>query len=189
VQRQRWSQGEGTNALIAQTHVTRQVLRIVHRRSDELRRVGTYLAIGALITLENLVSITFLTRQHVIPYVVYIAVAQEVSVLFNFLLNDRFTFHTVTAIRYPWHVRCLRFHSIALSGGIATVGISTVMHQVFHLMPVIAQLIAISTMTFVNFAMHRFWTYRAPQAAPTLTGVAASMAEEADPVPGPHRMP
>lgn len=166
--------------MLAQTPVARRVLRIVHRQSNELRRIITYLAIGTLVTLENLVSVTLFARQGMIPYVVYVAIAQELSVLFNFLLNDRFTFHKMTVLCHPWHIRCLRFHSIAVGGGIATVGISTVMHQFFHLAPVIAQLIAISSMTFVNFAMHRFWTYRAPRTAPTLTGVAASVTEEAD---------
>ena len=167
-------------ALTAQPQITRRVVYLIRQRADELMRVATYLAIGALVTLENLVSITLFARQGMIPYVVYVAIAQELSVLFNFLLNDRFTFHKMTAIRHPWHIRCLRFHSIAVGGGIATVGISTVMHQFFHFAPVIAQLVAISSMTFVNFAMHRFWTYRAPRTTPTRMGGAASVTEEAD---------
>ncbi len=160
--------------------MTRRVLRIIHRRSDELRRVATYLAIGAFISLENLASVTLLVRQHVIPYVICVAVAQEISILCSFFLNDQITFRKVTPARHPWYTRCLRFHSVAVGGGIAIVTISTLMYHLFGFAPVIAQLIAILTMTAVNFAMHRFWTFRSPQAAQTLTEAAVSAVEVAD---------
>ena len=167
-------------ALTAQPQITRRVVYLIRQRADELMRVATYLAIGALVALENLASIALLVRQHVLPYVVCVAIAQEISILCSFFLNDRLTFRKVTTARRPWYTRCLRFHSVAVGGGIAIVGISTLMYHFFGFPPVIAQLIAIVTMTAVNFAAHRFWTFRSPQEVRTLTGDAVRTAEEAN---------
>lgn len=164
---------------VAHMPITRFVMRIAPRRTDEVLRLITYLTIGVFVSLENLLSIALFARQHTIPYIAYIAVAQEISILCSFLLNDRFTFHSLTTARRPWYLRCLRFHGVAAGGGIAIVSIATVMHHFFHLAPLIAQVIAIGMSTGFNFVAHRFWTYRSPQAAHTRNLAPVTITERA----------
>lgn len=142
-------------------------MRLWEGRSSEVRRVIIYLAIGAVISVENLVSVLLLSRQHVLHYVAYIVLAQEISILFSFFLNDRFTFGNLHTVKRVWYVRCLRFHGVAALSGIVIVSISTLLHYL-RFTPLVAQSVAIGFTTVANFVVHRFWTYRSPRHAPVL---------------------
>ncbi len=134
--------------------------RVSRGHAAEALRLGSFLLVGGLATLPNLACVWLFARYTPLPYDVYIVLATELSLLCNFALNDRLTFHALGRQR-SWWVRCLRFHGPASVGFVLTLLLSSGAHHLAHLPPVLAQGVAIGIVTFVNFAMHRLWTYRA----------------------------
>jgi putative flippase GtrA len=97
-------------------------------------------------------------------------VATEISLLYNFFLNDRYTFHSMLDASRTWLQRCIRFHGPASVGFVLTLLIFSFNHYVLEIRPVIAQAIAIAIVTAVNFVMHRFWTFRPKSTATKAMG-------------------
>ncbi len=140
----------------------------VYTRSHtaEVLRMVSFLIVGGLGAVVNLVCVWGFSRFTALPYDAYIVLATEIALLFNFMLNDRFTFHEMVDGRRPFWLRCVRFHGPAALGFVLTLVISYLGYHAGHLSPVVAQAIAILIVTVVNFVMHRLWTYRAAAQAP-----------------------
>ncbi len=132
----------------------------------EVMRLLSFLVVGGLGALVNLACVWVFSRATTLPYAVYIVLSTEIALLFNFLLNDRITFHSLVDSRRPFWLRCVRFHGPSALGFVLTLVISFVAHQAGHLSPLVAQGIAILIVTVVNFMMHRLWTYRAVASGP-----------------------
>ncbi len=128
-------------------------------RAAEVVRFGSFLFFGGLAALVNLACVWLFSRYTTLPYDAYIVLATEISLLCNFVMNDRATFGTLGRQR-TWLMRCLRFHGPASVGFVLTLTIAYAAHHFGRLAPVSAQAVAIVIVTFVNFAMHRLWTYR-----------------------------
>lgn len=138
----------------------------------------SFLVIGGSASVLNLfvlVLFEFIDKKnHNLPAqaLIYGMIATEISIVYNFYLNDRFTFRSLIDKNRTWLQRCVRFHGPAMVGFTLT----QVLHLVFlNILPitvphrsVIGQAIAIAIVTIVNFMMHRFWTYR-PRAATQAT--------------------
>jgi putative flippase GtrA len=126
----------------------------------EVRRLASFLIVGGMAALVNLAGVWVFSRHTTLPFDVYIVLATEISLLFNFVLNDRFTFHSLIDNHRPWWLRCVRFHGPSSLGFGLTLALSYIAHHLGRLPPVTAQAVAIIIVTFVNFSMHRLWTYR-----------------------------
>jgi putative flippase GtrA len=126
----------------------------------EVIRLASFLFVGGVATLVNLGLVWLFSRHTPLPYALYTILATEVSLLCNFSLNDRLTFRSLLDGRRSWWKRCVRFHGPATVGFLLTLFISDTAYYVGHLAPVFAQGLAILIVTFVNFFMHRLWTYR-----------------------------
>ncbi len=137
-----------------------------HGHADEVMRLASFLVVGGLAALVNLAGVWVFSRYTSLPYDLYIVLATEISLLCNFALNDRFTFHALAGIQRRWWVRCARFHGPSGVGFVLTLLIAYVAHHAAHLPPVTAQAVAILIVTLVNFSMHRLWTYRGSSQAP-----------------------
>lgn len=131
-----------------------------HGHAAEVTRVVSFLIVGGLGALVNLGCVWLFSTLTPLPHEAYIVLATEIALLFNFLLNDRFTFHTMVDSRRPFWLRCLRFHGPSALGFVLTLLISYVVYHYGHLSSVLAQAVAILVVTVVNFLMHHFWTYR-----------------------------
>jgi putative flippase GtrA len=123
-------------------------------------QIVSFAVAGALGTLVSLACVWLFAHQRLFPYIVYITIATEMSTLANFGFNDRVTFRSLARNGHPWMVRCLRFHSAVALGLLLTIGVSTGLHNLAHLEPIVAQLAAIVAAAGVNFTAHRMWTYR-----------------------------
>jgi putative flippase GtrA len=139
--------------------------RASNGHGEELLRIISFLIVGGSAALVNLVAIFVLDRifrptpADVVLYLVLSGIATEISVIENFSLNDRFTFRSLIDARRTWLQRCIRFHGPASVGYVLTLAISYSTFRITHI-AVVSQAIAIVIVTAVNFAMHRFWTYR-----------------------------
>lgn len=131
-----------------------------HGHAAEVTRVVSFLIVGGLGALVNLGFVWVFSSFMRLPHEVSIVLATEIALLFNFSLNDRFTFHTQIDSRRPYWLRCLRFHGPSALGFVLTLLISYVVYHYGHLSSVLAQAVAILVVTAINFLMHSFWTYR-----------------------------
>jgi putative flippase GtrA len=144
-------------------------------RAAKIMPLLSFLVIGGSASVVNLVIVflfDFIDRtghNEPIHHFIYAAIATEISLLYNFMLNDRFTFRALIDQRRTWLQRCIRFHGPASVGFTLTLALSTVFLLILpkHLAhsSVIAQAMAIVIVTAVNFTMHRFWTYRPKKGA------------------------
>ncbi len=142
-------------------------------KADGIMQLVSFLVIGGSASLLNLIIIfafDLLDKTHhndLTRHLIYSAIATEISLLYNFMLNDRFTFHAMIDQRRTWLQRCIRFHGPASVGFVLTLILSSVFFSLTQTLPhhaVIAQAMAIVIVTAVNFTMHRFWTYRPSKA-------------------------
>lgn len=153
-----------------------RVDRISHGRAATVMPVLSFLFVGGTASIVNL-AVVFLCdlidRTHhndLTRHIIYSALATEISLLYNFALNDRFTFRALVDQRRRWWQRCLRFHIPASVGFVMTLALSSLFFTLTTKIPyhsILAQALAILIVTVVNFMMHRFWTYRPVKTAPS----------------------
>lgn len=151
-----------------------RVLDIVDKqtngRAGLVQRVISYLFFGGVAALVNLL-VFYIMYYHVLTSLVakydalgntlsYI-VAAELSIIANFIPNDRFTFNKLPGAHRPWIQRCLRFHMTCIVGSALTyfieLGLSTF---VLHKEAVLAEAIATLIVLIYNFTFHHLFTYR-----------------------------
>jgi putative flippase GtrA len=86
-------------------------------------------------------------------------VANEISLLANFIPNDYFTFRRLAGSR-PWGLRCARFHVTACTGITLTYLLQFCFNFFLHLPSILAVAMAILLVLFYNFTFHHVFTYR-----------------------------
>ena len=137
------------------------------RHGDRLWR---YLLVGATGTLVNFAVLRAVWPVlHTTPSVAD-AVASEVAILTNYLLNTKFTFRS----RPSW--RTLLQYNVVLAGGsLLQVGVFTVLVDL-GLYYLLANLLAIPFNTAVGFVLSQWWVFRPEGASPGSAGTAVRLA-------------
>jgi putative flippase GtrA len=92
-----------------------------------------------------------------IAYGIAFIVGTEVSIVSNFILNDRLTFGDLHA--RSWQARCLRYHVTSLGGVLLTLGSSFALIHLLHFPALPAQATALMIATACNFVFHHVFTY------------------------------
>jgi putative flippase GtrA len=168
------SPADATPFSLLQARATAWLDRRTNGRGAEAMRVIMFLIVGGSASVVNLIFVqiqdSLFHPTGIFPVFVVSAVATEISLLYNFMLNDRFTFRALVQGQRTWVQRCIRFHGPASVGFVLTLLISGGIHQFGHLRLVVAQAIAIVIVTVVNFFMHRHWTYRETPPSESLAG-------------------
>lgn len=154
---------------------------LTHGRAGLLQRFSSFVVIGGLAAVVNLV-VFYLAFYHipfpasvgtVLPNITASALAAEISIMANFILNDRFTFRYLPGRNRSWLTRCARFQMTSVTGSILTFliefGLTPLVHTFFvragssilaaHA-EFVAQAVAIIIVLFYNFAIHHLFTYR-----------------------------
>jgi putative flippase GtrA len=129
-------------------------------RHPELRRLTLFLAAGGLSALVTITVTSALTDLEHERFLWAALIGTEVGILVNFALNDRHTFGDLAGHRRSWPVRVARFHVTCATGQTLILLLSLMLHDALHWRAALAQALPILLITGVNFAMHRFWTYR-----------------------------
>lgn len=138
-------------------------------RAGLVQRVISYLFFGGLAALVNLGAF-YIMYYHVLASLVaqnaslgnvlsYI-VAAELSIIANFIPNDRFTFNTLPGAHRPWIQRCLRFHMTTIVGSVLTFLLEFAMSHFTPIQPIIAEALATLIVLVYNFSFHHIFTYR-----------------------------
>jgi len=135
-----------------------------------LQRLSSYVVVGGFASLINLVLMSLMYSTVPMPvssevhYLAAFAVVTEVSIVVNFLLNDRITFHCLPGHARPWGTRFVRYHSTLFLGVLVTLVVSFALHYWLGLAAVAAQAGGIAINLMVNYSMHHLWTYREMEA-------------------------
>lgn len=140
--------------------------RITVGKAGILQRAVSYLIVGGFAAVVNLVCLYLFYNviqtpfNDVIHYNVAFVVAAEISILANFIPNDRITFSHLPGHARSWWQRCWRFHSTAIAGTLVTYVVSSALKWGLHWAVLIAQSTAITIALVFNFTFHHIWTYR-----------------------------
>lgn len=148
--------------------------RLTGGRADWIQRAFSYLFVGGIAAIINLITLQLTLNwlegtpfSHRVHYVIAFLVATEVSIMVNFIPNDRITFSHLPGHSRSWIQRCGRFHITAIGGVIVTFAVSGVLHLVFSVPALPSQATALIIAVAFNFTFHHLFTYR-HKAAPVL---------------------
>lgn len=141
-------------------------------RNRELSRVISFLFAGG-VSAAVTITVTKLFFDVVLHnlgaplhFLLSAVVGTEVGILVNFAINDHLAFHDLSGHKRRLPIRLLRFHVTCATGQSLILLISWILHDVVGLGTVVAQSMPIVLVTGINFALHRFWTYRGVHTKP-----------------------
>ena len=138
---------------------------LTHGKAGLLQRVCTYLMAGGFAACVNLAVFAIMLRLPILASndqahnIVAYLVAAEISILANFIPNDRITFSRLPGHSRSWYARCLRFHTTTIAGTIITFVIEEIAHFGLGIPGLFAEAIGIIIALFFNFTMHHVFTY------------------------------
>jgi putative flippase GtrA len=146
--------------------------RLTGGRAEWIQRAFSYLFVGGIAAVINLVTLQLMLNalegapfSHQVHYVIAFAIATEVSIMANFIPNDRITFSHLAGHSRSWIQRCARFHVTCTGGIIVTFAVSALLHLIFKVPALPAQAVALIIATAFNFTFHHLFTYRHKPAA------------------------
>ena len=126
-------------------------------------RLFSFLCIGGFGAIVNVLCFSgvyyalIVVTSGFMAYGMAFVVGTEVSIVSNFILNDRLTFSDLHD--RSWQARCLRYHVTSAGGVLLTLGSSFSLLHLLHVPALPAQAAAIIIATVCNFLLHRFFTY------------------------------
>ena len=147
---------------------------ITNGRAGLLQRLFSFLLFGGIAALVNLIVFYIIFYHTSLPVIVGLnadgnvklhnviafLIASEISLITNFIPNDRYTFRHLPGRTRSWPARCARFHVTSISGTILTFLIEFTLSTVLHVPAIVSQAIAILIVMVYNFAFHHLFTYR-----------------------------
>lgn len=164
------SEAEEASYYLTRWPAVNQLLAVVEERTQGkaglIQRAFTYLLVGGFAACVNLAVFGIMLRLPILASsdqvhnIVAYLVAAELSILANFIPNDRITFSHLPGHSRSWYVRCLRFHTTTIVGTIITFVIEWITHYGFNIPQIFAEAIGIIIALFFNFTMHHVFTYR-----------------------------
>jgi dolichol-phosphate mannosyltransferase len=153
----RWSPRIGKWLSIKGTHLV---------QSGWSGRLFSFLCVGSFAALINVFCffiIYYSIAQKINAFLAYMLaflIATEISIVANFIPNDRITFRHLPGRFRSWPTRCLRFHLTSMSGTSITLVFSFTLFHLLHVLVFLAQAIALVAATAFNFTFHHLFTYR-----------------------------
>ena len=124
-----------------------------------LRRFAKFIAVGASGTVVNLGLLAVLSWLGA-SLAIAAAVAIELSILWNFICNDKWTFSAFTRLEQPlrWWQRCWRYHLIVGAGALLNYVMILTLAGAIGVMP--AGLAGMAMASLWNFAVSRTIIYK-----------------------------
>jgi dolichol-phosphate mannosyltransferase len=151
--------GQTKLSLITQGDYLRHLLSLM-RRTGELKRMVKFVLVGASGTVVNLSLLAVLTETAGLLYLVSGAMAFEASVVWNFFLNDRFTFGDRRRAGGGFFGRLWRFNATSLGGFVIYLGVLALLTEVVGLHYLVSAAIGIVAAFGWNFLVNSAWTWR-----------------------------
>jgi putative flippase GtrA len=129
-------------------------------------RLGKFLLVGGSGVAVNTAVLFLLHQLGGLPVIVASALAVEVAIVNNYLINDRWTFgHKRPALR-----RFVQFNVVSLGGLLLTTTAVWVLTASFGVYYLAANLAGIALATAWNFAANVYWTWGTERRAARAVG-------------------
>lgn len=130
-------------------------------RTGELWRFAKFCLVGLTGVVINLGSLWLLKEKTNIFGLLASAIAIEVSIIWNYILNNAFTFKDKSIPgMMPFLQRLLKFNVVSLPGAAINLALFWFFTDVPHVYYLLAQAVGIIFATLWNFFMNRLWTWR-----------------------------
>jgi len=127
---------------------------------NHLKRFIKFGIVGGSGTVVNL-GIQYLLTLAGMYYIFAGVIATEISIINNFLLNNYWTWKDNPAkTKRSFIARLLKYNSSMIITGIAQNLLMIFFTELFKLNDLISKFIAIVIITFVNYIIHYFWTFK-----------------------------
>ena len=146
-------------SMITQTDYLRHLFSLM-QRTGELTRIIKFVVVGGTGSAVNLGLLAVLKEGAGLHYLLAGAIAFEISVVWNFVLNDRFTFGDRKPSGGGFGDRLLRFNVTSLGGFVIYIGILGLLTIGFGLFYILSAAIGIVFGFGWNFLVNSAWTWR-----------------------------
>jgi dolichol-phosphate mannosyltransferase len=139
-------------------------------------RMARFATVGALGTVLNLALMAVLVHGHATHYVAAAIAAAETSILFNFLLQERFVFRDVRDGVHSWRGRLIRHLLFNNAETVIRLPFLVLIVQVVGLDSVLAQAMTLAVAFLLRFLFISRVVYRPhPAAQPAITAPSAAV--------------
>jgi putative flippase GtrA len=122
-------------------------------------RLARFLVVGGSGVLVNSTALLALHQWAGLPLLIASPLAVELSILNNFVWNDRWTFATRTPSRGPMQ-RLAQFNLVSALGLLITTSITVVLVQQLGVQYLLSNVCGIAVATGCNFLANARWTWR-----------------------------
>jgi dolichol-phosphate mannosyltransferase len=146
-------------SMITQTDYLRHLVSLM-RRTGELRRMLKFIGVGLSGSVVNLSLIALLREAVGFNYLLAGAIAFEISVIWNFMLNDRFTFSDRKRDGSKFISRLWRFNTTSLGGFIIYVCLLAAFTELIGLHYILSAAVGIIAAFGWNFFINSTWTWK-----------------------------
>ena len=131
------------------------------RRNGELKRFVKFCLVGLSGVVVNLGVFWIWATYTGLPKIVCSAIAIEISIITNFLLNDYYTFSDRRSGKsFSVFARLGKYNLISSPGGILNLIVFPILNSVLGVYFLLAQLIGIVVSILWNYLMNNFWTWK-----------------------------
>ncbi|TFH26020.1 MAG: GtrA family protein [Bacteroidia bacterium] len=131
-------------------------MKIKSKKLEELIKFGI---VGGSGVLVNMGLLFILTRFLSVRLEIASAIAIEVSIVSNFLLNNLWTFKKRDT-HVPFWTRLLRYHLVTGLAGVVNYLVLLLLVKTFGWYDMLSNLIGILIGTFINYSLNSLWTWK-----------------------------
>jgi dolichol-phosphate mannosyltransferase len=118
-----------------------------------------YAMVGAIGTLVNTAVLYGLTNYFGIYYLISSIIGIELSLLSNFILNDKWTF-SGEKFQHSWKWRLIQYHFISMFGAILLIACEYLFTDKLHVYYVVSNIMGIMLVFILNFILNRYTTWK-----------------------------
>ena len=147
-------------------------------RTSSVNRWTMFASVGALglvVQLASLGALTWIARWGYLPATV---AAVEIAVIHNFLWHERWTWRDRTVTGFSAFSELARFGRFNVTTGVVSIAGNAALMGIyagtFGLPPIVANVIAVGTLSIVNFAVTDRWVFKKVRVKPDATYVRAA---------------
>jgi dolichol-phosphate mannosyltransferase len=130
-----------------------------HLHREESRSFLKFCLVGALGFLVNTGLLWILTDGVGLYYVLSSAISIEVSILFNFSLNDSWTFRNRKGLGNNILVRAIKYNLVCIVGAVLNLGILTLMTEGFGVYYLISNMVGMVVAVLWNYGGSTKWAW------------------------------
>jgi dolichol-phosphate mannosyltransferase len=125
--------------------------------------LGRFLLVGGSGVVVNSCALAALHQGVGVPLLIASPLAVELSIIHNFVWNDRWTFRHRARSRTQMQ-RFARFNLVSLIGLLITTGITLLLVEQLGIQYLISNLCGVALATLCNFSANTHWTWQTREA-------------------------